>query len=61
MLSDEEARKKHSKRLKKELKRKAEDEELHIETEVTIRDLFRRLSESFGDHHSFFFMFEFQL
>ncbi|OQR79441.1 WD repeat-containing protein 3-like [Tropilaelaps mercedesae] len=44
MFSEDETRKKHSKRLKKELKRKAEDDNIHVQTEITVRDLFRRLN-----------------
>lgn len=45
MLTEDEVRKKHSKRLKKELKRKAEDDDVKVEKEISVRDLVRRLSE----------------
>ncbi|XP_022656583.1 WD repeat-containing protein 3-like isoform X2 [Varroa destructor] len=44
MLTEDEVRKKHSKRLKKELKRKAEDDDVKVEKEISVRDLVRRLN-----------------
>lgn len=45
ILSEAEVRKKHSKRVKREMKRKAEDDDLTINPEITVSDLFKRFGE----------------
>ncbi|XP_018493738.1 WD repeat-containing protein 3 [Galendromus occidentalis] len=42
ILTESEVRKKHSKRLKREIKRKAEDDDLVVNSGVTVSDLFKR-------------------
>lgn len=42
ILTESEVHRKHSKRVKKETKRKAEDDDLTVNPEITVSDLFRR-------------------
>ena len=45
ILSEAEVRKKHAKRIKKETKRKTEDDDLTVNAEITVSDLFKRFGE----------------